>query len=160
MDHSNFFLAVPGQGGCCHAHSTEWKREVREFFPVGELLPESASPDPGLALMSSTGLQVHKSRAHAPHFLITRARISPLQGLGFPCSQLRGTQGQRQRLLIPSGSLLSHTNRFQVWLLRADTVAPFSKTTTSIHGEREDDTVAEGARTVASGMLRDFFGPY
>lgn len=95
-----------------------------------------------------------------PTFSLTRAGISPLQGLVFPCPQLRRTQGHRQRLLIPTGSLLSHTNRFQVWLLHADAVPPFNQATTLIHREGEDDTTAEVVCTVASSMLLDFFGPY
>lgn len=93
-----------------------------------------------------------------PTTSLTRARISPLHSLGFPCPQLRRTQGQKQRLLIPTGSLLSHTNRFQVWLLHADTVPPFNKATTLIHREGEDDTMAEVVCTIASGMLLDFLG--
>lgn len=95
-----------------------------------------------------------------PTTSLMRARISPQQGLGFSCPQLRGTQGQSQRLLIPTGSLLSHTNRFQAWLLHADAVPPFNKATTLIHREGGDDIVAEVVCTIASGMLLDFFGSY
>lgn len=110
------------------------QEEARKFVPVWELLPASVllstSPTLELALLSSAGLRVHENRLILPTSSLTRAGMSPLQGLG-----------------------PSYPHSLQVWLLHAEAGPPCHKATTLTHrGEKEPGT--EAVRTMALSRCR------